>query len=99
MSKDLTPEENEIILYTNPQCDIKLAVLVLDETVWLTQGGIQELYGRTKSTINEHISNAFSDGELIKDSVVRKFRTIASDAKEDDKFNKTQKIESDFISK
>lgn len=80
MSKEL-PKESEFLLYNTPQGDVRLQVLILDETVWLTQEGMQELFGRAKSTISEHISNVFEEGELDKISVVRDFRTTASDGK------------------
>jgi hypothetical protein len=75
------PQESEFLLYNTPQGDVRLQVLILDETVWLTQEGMQELFGRAKSTISEHISNVFEEGELDKISVVRDFRTTASDGK------------------
>lgn len=75
------PKESEFLLYNTPQGDVRLQVLILDETVWLTQEGMQELFGRAKSTISEHISNVFEEGELDKISVVRDFRTTASDGK------------------
>lgn len=80
MSSQL-PQESEFLLYTTPQGEVNLQVLILDETVWLTQEGMQELFGRAKSTISEHISNVFQEGELEKESVVRDFRTTASDGK------------------
>ncbi len=77
MSKELRPTKSEFILYTTPEGDVKLAVLVLDETVWLTQEGMQELFGRAKSTVSEHIRNVFKEGELTQDeSTVRNFRTV-----------------------
>jgi hypothetical protein len=72
---DQLPQESEFLLYTTPQGEVNLQVLILDETVWLTQEGMQELFGRAKSTISEHISNVFQEGELIKKEVVRDFRT------------------------
>ena len=52
-----------------------------DDTVWLTQQQLTELYQCSKSNISEHIKHIFEEGELDKDSVVRKFRTTASDGK------------------
>ncbi|MBL7972730.1 MAG: virulence RhuM family protein [Prolixibacteraceae bacterium] len=72
---------SEIILYTTPQGDVRLEVIVLDETVWLTQKAMGELFGVTKSTVSEHLSNIFLSQELIEDSVVRKIRTTAADGK------------------
>jgi hypothetical protein len=56
-------------------------VLVADENVWLTQKSLCSLYEVTKSTISEHLTTIFANGELDKDAVVRKFRTTASDGK------------------
>lgn len=72
---------SEIILYTTPQGDVKLEVIVQDETVWLTQKAMGELFGVAKSTISEHLTNIFSSNELNENSVVRKIRTTASDGK------------------
>ena len=48
-----------------------------DETVWLTQKGMQELFEKAKSTISEHIKNVFEEGELNEEVVVRDFRTTS----------------------
>ncbi len=72
---------SEIILYTTPQGDVKLEVIVQDETVWLTQKAMGELFGVAKSTISEHLTNIFLSQELIESSVVRKIRTTAADGK------------------
>jgi hypothetical protein len=56
-------------------------VFVNDETVWLTQKAMQELFDRSKSTVSEHISNVYKEGELAENQVVRKFRTTADDEK------------------
>ncbi|WP_289021247.1 virulence RhuM family protein [uncultured Salegentibacter sp.] len=78
MSNNL-PEESEFLLYNTPQGDVRLQVLVLDETVWLTQEGMQDLFGRAKSTISEHISNVFEEKELEREATVRKFRTVQTE--------------------
>jgi len=46
---ELIPNESEFILYTNDNGDVKLKVLIADETVWLTQEGMQALFGRAKA--------------------------------------------------
>ena len=53
----------------------------VDDTVWLTQAQLCELYQTSKSNISEHIKHIFEEGELDEISVVRKFRTTASDGK------------------
>lgn len=55
--------------------------MLIDETVWLTQAAMQELFGRAKSTISEHIRNVFDEGELEEFSTVRKYRTVQLEGK------------------
>lgn len=64
-------EKNEIILFENQ--DIKLEVNVKDETVWLTQEQMSKLFGKAKSTINEHIKNIFKENELQENETMTKF--------------------------
>lgn len=64
----------DIIIYQNQNGNIKIDVRLEDETVWLTQDQMCLLFGKAKSTINEHIKNIFLEGELIEKVVVRKFR-------------------------
>ena len=59
----------------------KIDVKFEDETVWLTQAQLCELYQTSKSNISEHIKHIFEEGELEENSVVRKFRTTAADGK------------------
>lgn len=72
---------SEILIYQNQDGNIKIDVRLENETVWLTQEQMQNLFGKSKATISEHIKNVFEEGELDKDSVVRNFRTTASDGK------------------
>ena len=65
----------EILIYQNHEGNIKIDVRLEDETVWLTQSQICELFQKSKSTISEHIKNVFEEGELNEKVVVRKFRT------------------------
>jgi hypothetical protein len=71
----------EILIYQNQEGNIKIDVQLNEETVWLTQDQMAQLFGKAKSTINEHIKNIFEEGELNKKSVVRESRTTASDGK------------------
>lgn len=57
-------------------------VMYADETIWCTQDAIATLFDKSRSTITEHLQNIFGEGELVKDSVCRKFRRTASDGKE-----------------
>ena len=58
-----------------------IEVMYADETIWCTQEAIAALFDKGRSTIAEHLQNAFSTGELKKDSVCRKFRRTATDGK------------------
>ena len=70
-----TMEQGEIILY-QPDEAVKLEVRLEDETVWLTQAQIVDLFQSSKANISEHIKNIYESGELTLDSTVRKFRTV-----------------------
>ncbi len=72
----------EFLVFTSQAGEKGIEVRVEDETVWLTQKLIAVLFGVTVPTVNEHLKNLFSDGEIQEDSVVRKFRTTAADAKQ-----------------
>ena len=82
----MTENENfmpkgEIIIYQTENGGTRLDVRLEDETVWLTQAQLVELYQTSKANVSEHIKHIFEDGELEEDSVVRNFRTTAADGK------------------
>lgn len=79
MNKD--NNQGEIVIYQTDDGDTKIDVRFVDETVCLTQAQLCELYQTSKSNVSEHIKNIFEEGELEENSVVRKFRTTASDGK------------------
>lgn len=64
--------EDEIVIYQSGDGDIKLDVLFANETVWLTMDQMSELFQKSRSTINEHILNAYAEGELEESSTKRK---------------------------
>jgi hypothetical protein len=66
-------EKGQILLYQAADGNVKIDVRLEDETVWLTQNQMAELFQRSVSTINEHIKNIFEEGELELESVMRKF--------------------------
>jgi hypothetical protein len=72
---------SEFVLYTTPQGEIKLQVLVDNETIWLTQKAMAELFQVGVPAISKHLSNIFESGELAEDSVISKMETTASDDK------------------
>ena len=82
--KNLVPDENQgdIVIYQTEDGDTKIDVRFVDETVWLTQAQLRELYQASKSNVSEHIKHIFEERELDEISVVRKFRTTAADGKQ-----------------
>jgi hypothetical protein len=79
---DLKANNSDFLLYTSEDGDVRVDVFIYNESVWLTQKAMQDLFDRSKSTVSEHISNVFKEGELNENQVVRKFRTTADDGKD-----------------
>ena len=77
---DKTPA-SEILIYQTEDGDTRIQVRLENETVWLTQKLMAELFQKNVRTINEHIRNIFEEGELSPESVIRKFRITAADGK------------------
>ena len=65
---------SEILIYQNPDGNIKIDVRLDEETVWLTQDQMAMLFGKARTTITEHIQNVFKEGELDEKVVCRNFR-------------------------
>ncbi len=86
MAEDKIPvteeKQGEVVIYQAESGDTKIDVRFVDETVWLTQAQLCELYQTSKSNVSEHIKHIFEEGELDENSVVRKFRTTAADGKQ-----------------
>jgi len=72
---------SNILIYQSEDGQTKIQTRLEDETVWLTQAQICELFQKSKSTISEHIKNIFESEELIENQVVRNLRTTANDGK------------------
>ncbi len=81
MNEEVTTPSSQILIYQSPTGNIKIDVRLENETVWLTQEQMAQLFGKGRSTITEHIGNIFKEGELIKNSVCRDFRLTADDGK------------------
>ena len=81
--KELTSkdETNEFLLYTSPHGDIKVEVFFHNESIWLTQKRMAQLFDVSIPTTNEHLKNIFNFGELSENSVIRNFLITASDQK------------------
>jgi len=71
----------EFLVFTSQSGESTIEVRVQDDTVWLTQNLIAELFQTTKQNVSLHLKNIFQDGELDENSVVKDFLTTASDAK------------------
>lgn len=79
MSNEL--KESKFLLYSSAEGDIKVDVFLQDETIWLTQKKMGELFGGQPPAINKHLKNIFESGELREDSVISILETTASDGK------------------
>ena len=71
----------QILFYTTPQSSALIDVIFEDESLWLPQKKMAELFGVEANTINYHLKEIFKSGELAENSVIRIFRTIAADGK------------------
>ncbi len=82
-TKELAPnnETAQFLLYSSPKGSIKIEVFLHNENVWLTQKMMAQLFDVQIPTINEHLKNIFSSGELDENSVIRKFLMTALDGK------------------
>lgn len=72
---------SEVIIYKAKNGHIELIVNLSEETVWLTQKQLSDLFDKNVRTISEHINNIFKEGELHENSVIRNFRITAADGK------------------
>lgn len=75
------PQEGQIIFYTTPEGVTKVKVVYRDDTFWLSQRGMAELYGVGRSVITKHVGNIIKSNELIENSVCAKIAHTASDGK------------------
>lgn len=78
-TKNVQLANGEILLYQSDTGDIRIDVKLLDETVWLTQLQMAELFQKDKRTISEHIQNIFAEKELAIEATVRNFRTVQNE--------------------
>ena len=76
MKEEILDTKGNILIYQNEKGDTKVDAYFNDDTIWMSRKSICELYQLSKSSISEHISNIYIDGELSTESTVRKFRTV-----------------------
>lgn len=75
------PKKGDIILYSSDTGNVRIEVFFQDETLWLTQKQIAELFDVDVRTVSEHLKSIFSSHELIEEAVIRNFRNTAADGK------------------
>jgi len=80
-NNEIQKKQPNFVIYETDNQVAKVSVRLEEETVWLTQAHLVELFQSSKANISEHIKHIFEEGELNEISVVRKFRTTASDGK------------------
>ena len=75
----MEPVNHEILLYSTPDGAVRVEVVFEDETFWLTQKKMAELFGVNVRTVNEHLGNIFISNELQKNPTIRKFRIVQTE--------------------
>ena len=78
-NKALVPAESSFLFYTSEDGKTRIQVKLQDETVWLTQKLMAELFQVSVPTINEHIKTIFKDGELVPEATIRKFLIVQTE--------------------
>jgi len=78
MNNDLQVTTHDFLIYKDDNNDVKVKVFLINKDIWLTQELIAELFGVARSTVTEHISNIFKDGELSENNTVGKTDIVNS---------------------
>ena len=81
MTNEDGPKESEFLLYKSQDGEVKVDVFLKDETVWLTQKMMGELFDIEVNTINYHLKEIFQSNELKEDSTIRKYRIVQKEGK------------------
>jgi hypothetical protein len=71
--------QSQIVLYTTPDGDIKIDAILQNETIWLTQGAMAELFGVNVPAISKHLANIYEEGELSREATVSKMETVQTE--------------------
>ncbi len=77
--QEQSPQFNDILLYTAPDGAVKVEVLYVGETFWLSQKKMAELFGVEVQTINYHLKEIYKTGELSELATIRKFRIVQTE--------------------
>jgi hypothetical protein len=72
MKKGKVTDKTEFLLYTTPNGKVKVEIFLSNETIWLTQSKIGELFGVDRSVVTKHLQNIYKSGELEKESTCAK---------------------------
>jgi hypothetical protein len=83
MKKNTTPENSQFLVYQAEDGQIKIDVRLEEETVWLTQQQMAELFQTTKQNISLHIQNIYEEGELAPEATVKKYLTVRREGQRD----------------
>ena len=83
MKKKTVPENSQFLVYQAEDGQIKIDVRLEEETVWLTQQQMADLFQTTKQNISLHIQNIYEEGELVPEATVKKYLTVRSEGQRD----------------
>ena len=81
MKNNLSDKQNQFLLYTGNDGEINVDVFLKDETVWLTQKAMAELFGVNIPAISKHLSNIFDSRELQKEATISRLETVQKEGK------------------
>jgi hypothetical protein len=81
MGKELIPKNNEIIIYTSAEGDVRVEVLFQNDTFWMNINRIAELFGTTKQVVSYHLQNIYETGELKREATVKEILTVQTEGK------------------
>lgn len=81
--EDNTPQSSDIIFYSSPEGDVKIEVIFNDETFWLTQKKMSELFGVESNTVTYHLKEIYKSAELQQDATTRKIRVVQKEGNRD----------------
>jgi len=77
----MSQNDFQFLIYRSAEEDVAVNAVIEDETIWLTQKAMAELFQTTKQSISYHVNNCFKEGELLREAVVKEILTTASDGK------------------
>ena len=81
--EDNIPQSSDIIFYSSPEGDVKIEVIFNDETFWLNQRKMADLFGVDIRTVNEHLQNIYKAVELDREATIRKIRIVQKEDTEE----------------